>query len=702
MTSISDQAAAGTDEPDAADQRRLTHHQTAGVDAASSDLVLTAGEACAVTGVSLVAAIATLSLALAQLGHHDGWLAVGLGVLTTAGAAGVVVSLGRRPRIHIDRGELGLLAAVVVAGAFFFLPGFHYAWDDKDPGVYVAHGFAIAREGDVIIDDPVLQRGITPAFDQAGRFPGLWVEPDHPTAVTSQFYHLQSALLATAHDVGGPRWLFNVNPVLAIGSVCLVVLAVRRAVGTLAAGLSGALLVTSMMQVWQAKYQSTEILAQLLVAGALLAGVLAIERRWAPAGFVAGVLTGLGFLARPDGLLYVLVAGGIIGLALAANRFDGRAWGLIGGLALTLPYAFWNAYDARRIYSESNNVPSAVKLAGALIAMVGIGLVTRAAFHAVRKRKPTSRFADPLRLIDRWQLPVGLLISLATGVGLALLFFRPDIWGEHYEYLGLRGAVGRSFDELNTQWLAWFVTIRGLVVMWLGICVVVLRRWRASLLTLVLPGTALLLLYLYDANVSMRLMWWVRRFIPAVVPTVVILIAVGLWWVLTRRSRLVQIAGALFAVSIIVEYAHMSLPLRDHDEMGGSWDMAAAIAAQAGDQQGVFLFPAGSNIYDINRNAPGIVWLVFDQVAARLPPDYGLADLERYDAAFPDQPVFLVTPGTELPAQLPSDRFSESGMVTGSLSVWEETQYYRPSREVTMPMGVTVWTLDPSTEPERS
>ena len=695
MKSLPDQATARTDESRAAEEQVLARRQAAGISAGPGDLVLTAGEACAVTGVALVAAVATWSLALAQLGRHDGWLAVGLGLLTTAVATAIVVTVGRRPRIRIDPVELGLLAAVVVAGAFFFLPGFHYTWDDKDPGVYVAHGFAIAREGDVVIDDPVLERGIRPAFDQAGRFPGLWVEPDHPTAVTSQFYHLFSALLATADDLGGPRWLFNVNPGLAIGSVGMVVLAVRRVVGTLAAGLSGALLVTSMMQVWQARYQSTEILAQLFVVGALLAGVLAINRRWTAGAFVAGALTGLGFLVRPDGFLYVLIAGGVVALTLAADRFDRRAWALVGGLALTVPYAFWNAYEARQIYSDSNNVPSAMVLTGVLIAMAAAGLAARAAFHTVRKRKPGSLLADPLRLVDRLHFPVGLVVALATGVGLVLLFFRRNIWGVDYEYLGLNRRVGRSFDEINTQWLTWFVTIRGIATMWFGLCVVMLRRWRASLMLLSLPGAALLLLYLYDANVSMRLMWWVRRFIPAALPAVMILIAIGLWWALTRRSRLVQIAGAVLAVSLLVEYGRMSLPLRDHDEMGGSWDMAAAIAAQAGDQQGVFLFPPGSNIYDINRNAPGIVWMVFDQVAARLPADYGLADLERYQAAFPDQPVFFVTPGQELPDQLPDDRFSERGVVAGSLSVWEETQHIRPSRAVTMPMGVSVWKLEP-------
>jgi hypothetical protein len=45
----------------------------------------------------------------------------------------------------------------------------------------------------------------------------------------------------------------------------------------------------------------------------------------------------VGFLARPDGFLYVLLAVAGIAAALAAGRFDRRCWALLGGLAATLP-----------------------------------------------------------------------------------------------------------------------------------------------------------------------------------------------------------------------------------------------------------------------------------------------------------------------------------------------------------------------------
>jgi hypothetical protein len=210
---------------------------------------------------------------------------------------------------------------------------------------------------------------------------------------------------------------------------------------------------------------------------------------------------------------------------------------------------------------------------------------------------------------------------------------------------------------------------------------------------LVVPGAALLILYLYNARVSMRLMWWVRRFIPAVLPAVVILIAIGLVWLLTRRSNIVKVVGAVLAVSLCVEWARTSLPLRNHDEMGGSWDVSADIAAAAGGEQGVFLFPGGSTIYSINRNAPGAVWLLFDQITARLPVDYDITTIDEYRDAFPDQPVFVVTEGDELPEQLPEDQFRRARTVTQDLHVWEERLDTRPSKEVVVPLGVTVWEL---------
>jgi hypothetical protein len=512
--------------------------------------------------------------------------------------------------------------------------------------------------------------------------------------VTSQFYHLYSSLLATAEDIGGPRALFNLTPLLAIGSCCLVVLATRRAAGTVVAVVAGALLVTSMMQVWQAKYPSTEMLGQIFVSGALLAAVLAIDRRWVGGSFIVGVLAGVSFLARPDGFLYVLLAAGSVAIVIAAGRADARAAALIGGLAVSLPYAMWNAYVAREHYSEVNSVPGPVTLVGAIALTIGAGFIARGALVTLGRRFPRTHLDRPAQLLAQWRIPLGVVLSVAFGAVFLLLYFRRDLFGEDYSYSFFTSRVERSFAEMSMPWLSWFVTVPGLVAMWLGICVVLIQRWRASLFALVATGVLLLPLYLYNPRVSMRLMWWVRRYSPAVVPVVAILIAIAIGWALTRRWMTVRIAGGVLLVTLLVGYVGMSSPLRDHDEMGGSWDLSAAIAEQAGTGQGVFLFPqpvSGPN--DVMRNSPGIVWFVFDDVPARLPSDYDIATVDQYQEAFPDLPVFLVAPGGGLPDQLPTDRFRKSGSVAGEVVTWEESRDERPDEAVTTRWGLSIWQL---------
>ena len=703
MTSIHDPAAAHGAGTAAAEDRRLARRATASADARGQELVLTVGEVAALAGVVLVAAIATWSLALAELGGHDGWLAVGLGLLTTVGATGLVLVMDRRPSIRVDVVELGLLAAAIIASAFFFLPGFPYASADKDPGVYVSHAFAIAREGDVSIPDRVRELGLEPYLVHDGRFPGIWLDPDDPGAVTPQFYHLYPATLATADDLVGSRGAFHLTPVLAGSAVCLLVLAVRRAANTTTAVVFGALFVTSMIQVWQAKYPSTEVLAQLLLAGSLLGGVLAIQRNWAGGAFVAGLLLGVGFLARPDGFLYILLAAAVVGAAAAADRFDRRSVMLAAGLGIGFPYAAVNAYLLRTRYSDSTSVPHLGVLVAAVALLAASGFLVRSVF-ALAERRRHGRAAPRdggvpgnggfLAFVGRRHIPIGVLVSLATGLGLLVLWHRERLFGTDRVYSHFTGSVIPSLDELNLKWLSWFVTMRGLVLLWLGVVVAALTRVRASLYLLFVPVAVLLPLYLWDARVSMRLMWWVRRVVPAVLPGIILLMAVAIAWALLHRFRPLRVLGAVAAGSLVITYASQSLPLRSHHEMAGSWESAEAIADFAGDDQGVFLYTEETTSADPMRNTPTVVWFVFDQVAARLRADDGIDDIDAYQRAFPDQPVFLVTHG-ELPGNVPPGRFRKAGTVSEQLSVWEESTSDRPDEARVLRSDLVLWRLVP-------
>jgi hypothetical protein len=522
--------------------------------------------------------------------------------------------------------------------------------------------------------------------------------------VTPQFYHLYPAMLATADDLVGSRGEFHLTPVLAGLSVCLLLVAVRRAASTTTAVVFGALLVTSMIQVWQAKYPSTEVLAQLLLAGSLLGGVLAIERQWAGGAFAAGLLLGVGFLARPDGFLYILLAAALVGIAVTADRFDRRSVMLGAGLALSLPYAVVNAYVLRTHYSDSTDVPPIGLLVAAAAVLVSGGFLVRGAVAVIDRRRSRTDGTDGtdgivsggglLGLVHRWQLPLGALVSLATGLGLLVLWQRERLFGTDYMFSHFSGTVVPSLDELNIKWLSWFITMRGLVVMWLGVVVVMFTRVRASLYLLLVPVGLLLPLYLWDARISMRLMWWVRRFVPAVLPGIMLLIAVAIAWALLCRFRPLRVLGGVVAVSLVVSFASQSLPLRSHHEMAGSWESAEAIAGIAGDEKGVFLYTQSESSTDPMRNTAAVVWFVFDQVVTRLHPDDDIDEIDAYQRAFPDQPVFLVTHG-DLPGHLPPSRFRNAGAVTEQLTMWEESTSERPDEAIVLRGHLELWRLVP-------
>ena len=90
------------------------------------------------------------------------------------------------------------------------------------------------------------------------------------------------------------------------------------------------------------------------------------------------------------------------------------------------------------------------------------------------------------------------------------------------------------------------------------------------------------------------------------------------------------------------------------------------------------------------------MWLVHDQIAARLPRDPGVDDLEPYRAAFPDMPIFLVERREAAPSWLAGEGFVEVGQVEGSITILEEVKDRRPRHAEEIEMGVTVWRLDPA------
>jgi hypothetical protein len=670
----------------------------------------------AITGLDLLAGGALLvvallgwaSLALAHLGAHSAPAVGGLALGALLVVAGLGVLAARRRGIGLQADLPGVataLACAAVAAALTF-PAFSYGVADKDPGGYVSHAIAISSTGDYSFIDPLLAaKAEDPSFPvqeltPGARFGGVWISDYSTGLIVPQFYHLWPALLATSYDVGGRSALLTTVPLMGVLSM-LVLCAVLRRAGTgllgsagglIAAGAGGLLLATNMLQVWQARYPTTEVLAQALYLGALLGIVVALQTGWRPAAGFAGLMVGVGWLNRADGILLVLLSVGLGAALLSTRRWDSRATWFAGGLAVVVPHALRQAYDFALPYSNANHIPSL-----ALVAAVVVGCF---AVAAVLNRLPLHRVADAV-LSRRAQVVTGLLVVVGAAALLALGYLRPRLFGE--DFFDYNGRSIRSYDEQIMARLTWFISLPGFALMLVGLAVVALRRWRAPVWTIVVPTLVLFPIYGYTASNSTRLLWWTRRYVPTVLPGILILIALAIaFFVVWRyRGKLLTAVPAIAALAgLLAFFLSQSLPLRDHDEWAGSFQISEDIADLAGDEEAVYLWELDQGCCaNATRLFATPVWLQHGQLSGLLASNAAMeidgnarqTVIRMTAERFPDRTVFVVADNGELPAGIDPSTVEPVLDITRTLPMWEESDLERPDEVREIPVHVSVW-----------
>lgn len=661
---------------------------------------LTALDLLAGGALLVVALLAWASLILAHLGRHSATGSAVLGAVLLA-AVGLVAARSRvRLRVRRDTPTLlvGLGCAAVTAALTF--PGFSYGVTDKDPGGYVAHAVEIARTGSYSFIDPVLAKGLPVQLQSPGaRFPGIWVRDEASGLIVPQFYHLWTAFLATAYDVGGYLGLRLAVPLVGVLAVLLLVAILRRVgaalagptAGLVAAGAGGLLLATNMLEVWQARFPTTEVFAEALYLGALLGIVVAVQTRWRPAAGLAGLLVGVGWLNRADGLLLVLLSVGLGAALLATRRWDGRATWFAVGLAVVLPHAVLQAYDLARAYTIGNNVPTLPKV----VAVVAGCLLLALALRVVLRRPLAWALAEIDR--RRTQVGLGLLVLAVSGGLMALGYERPRLFGA--DYFQYNGATIRSYDEQILLRLSWFFTRPGLALMLAGVAVVALRRWVAAAWVVAVPSLLLFAVYAYTAKNSTRLLWWTRRYVPTVLPGVLMLVALALAVAFVYRWRgrpVLRVPSALALLALVGVFLSQSLPLRSHDEWRGSFAVSQRVSDLSPGAVGVYLWEQQPCCNGGTQLFATQVWLAHDELSVLLPsdPNRRAEIIGRYTEAFRGQPVFVVAGRGGLPQGIDPATVAPVAVIRASLPMWDESDLRRPDGAHRVPVELRVWRVD--------
>ena len=442
----------------------------------------------------------------------------------------------------------------------------------RDPDIYTLTALWLVDHASPAIGVPAGSSGAL-GFDLAG------------SALLPQGNHLAPALSATLGWVAGTRGVLSANLVVgALGLLALFALG-RAVVGPRWALLAPAALALSlpMLEVSRALYSEPLSMALTLLAGCLL---LAAWRSGRSGDFLlCGVALGTVSLTRLDGALVTVgVVAGVTALAVLTGQADvpGRRWGSLLVAAGATPPAALGTLDLVR-YSGiyyANSRPQLLTLAVAALvvaagsaALAGWGRFERAP-AVLRRLAPAAAAAllllwavlasRPWWLVAGGDDPNAIVAGLQAAAGVAV-------------------EPGRSYDELTLSWLGWYF---GLVPVALGLLMLAgwlllgLRDPRrgalACLLLLLLPST---LLYLWSPLITPDQVWAIRRFLPVVLPGLLLATAWGLRALAVRpgAGRLPRQGSAAVLAVAVLAWPAATLP--------GLWSVRDKGGTLAGVQQ---------------------------------------------------------------------------------------------------------------------
>jgi hypothetical protein len=506
-------------------------------------------------------------------------------VLGLVGAALAVAALVLRPaavRERATRSDAGwtVVAIAIVLGWV----GLNSLWSGedlfvtRDPATYGLAGrwlvdhqsLHIPVQADVFGGGSDLL-GVSAGFGSAGH--GM---------VYAQGNHGLSVLLAMTYRVDGPGLMLRTN--LIIGGIGLLALyaVARRVVPAWLACAGVAALGFSMPMLYVGRDTYSEALAMAFLIG----GIALFQRAMVSGRLVDYVITGLvvgsSAVARIDS--YAALLGLIVtGAALTALAAPGarrtavvRSGSMLVAAAIPTYLGLRDVQDLSIGYYSSQR-SNLLSLGKAGVALLVIGIVVTAVAWAA----PVRRLIESQRL----QRVVGWSAGVAVIAAFAFFFSRP--WWQtvrdpaapeattHFITVLQRSArvaidPTRTYDEHTLFWIAWNhgwpLVVLGAAGYALLVWQLIARRNGRTLL-LVAMGSAMTVLYLWRSNIVPDQTWAMRRYVPVVIPCLVVaaLAAIaGVTALITRRGgragRLgglavaVTLAGSLIVVPAVITY----------------------------------------------------------------------------------------------------------------------------------------------------
>lgn len=477
-----------------------------------------------------------------------------------------------------------LLIVLLLGSAIVYFRPHEYVLGGIDPGVYVNMAATAVRTGDFILTDewtgileqhPEVTLRLQPSQWRTKylQFVGWYVDDTQPSTIIPQFFPFHAMLQAVGMAIGGLYVGLLVTPLWGVLGLAALFLLGRRLFNAQVGLLAALLLALTPTHIYFARYPTTEPLTLLLVFTGLLAWqTLQDEKNAAsPAwGVLGGAAFGAAFLTRID---LPLVAVLLVGFLLL--RWWQRTWhagwtaaaltlGIVSAQAgfsalwLNWPY-MWNTYGSVfRMLSNSSLVVGVAGVTAVAALIIGV-IMWRIPWATLQQNKWVRWLDGPT---SRW-----LLAALVILLSLFAYFVRPVLQPPDTYETWLTGTEALMLDGENWVRLGWYITPLGLLLATLGLAHI-LRTSSFNRYALFLAvGGITILQYVYRIFNTAYHIYAMRRYVPIVLPMLMLYTAVALYTLSTHKQRRAGLAAAgLLTVGMIGGLLYQSrfvLPLRD-------------------------------------------------------------------------------------------------------------------------------------------
>jgi len=513
-------------------------------------------------------------------------------------------------------GASALLPLALVAFALWrFLPAAEYIMGGKDPGVYVNEGISLHRTGTIFRRDAIVAAVPTPVKDlffhdypateyYGVRFMGVFLNDPDTGEVIAQFPHLLPASMTLGYAIGGMRGATTTVVVWAVLGLLAVYFFGVRLAGRAPAFFACALLAVNVIEAWYARYPNAEVVMQTFVFAGLLAFSYATRDGDRYFSWVIGVLAAALIFLRFDAYLAIAGFAGAAALIWIVERQSvGWGAGLLVAAASVIAWRYYTGPMRAYFWMYSVNLPPIET--GLLLVAAAIGVTLLAG--------TARRWIGPyLRTIT----PVALGAALA-GLAVYALFFR-KAGGRLTDY---DAYALRAFRDLYAYWPALVAGLAGFgLLAWK-------RFWREPAFFLLVSAFATF--FFYKIRVPPEQFWTARRFLPVILPGMLLLaaaVALGVPEAGARRRTWRTVAGVVLLGFIGWQYAVAAAPVAAHVEYRGAIRELEKLAQRTTDRD-LVLFE--------NRNADS------DMHVFALPVAYAYGrDVLVLESARPDRRKF--------------------------------------------------------------